>query len=52
MFAEPVSPFNIPISPGSNISPSFVQTTPACKRNAKSTPFAVSQLLFIYSIVH
>ncbi|CAB3227113.1 unnamed protein product [Arctia plantaginis] len=38
-----VSPFNIPISPGSNISPSFVQTTPACKRNARSTPFALQQ---------
>ncbi|KAH9631057.1 hypothetical protein HF086_015042 [Spodoptera exigua] len=39
--SKQISPFNIPISPGSNISPSFVQTTPTYKRNAKSTPFSV-----------
>ncbi|RVE48582.1 hypothetical protein evm_006771 [Chilo suppressalis] len=34
-----MSPFNIPISPGSNISPNFIQTTPCYKRPAKSTPY-------------
>lgn len=37
------SPFNIPISPGANLSPAFVQTTPAYKRTAKSTPYSVSR---------
>nr|XP_037875477.1 probable E3 SUMO-protein ligase RNF212 isoform X2 [Bombyx mori] len=35
-----VSPFNIPISPTNNISPSFIQTTPSCKRPTKSTPYS------------
>ncbi|XP_028033974.1 probable E3 SUMO-protein ligase RNF212 [Bombyx mandarina] len=35
-----VSPFNIPISPTNNISPSFIQTTPTCKRPTKSTPYS------------
>ncbi|XP_072932533.1 E3 ubiquitin-protein ligase RNF212B-like [Epargyreus clarus] len=33
------SPFSVPISPGSHLSPSFVQTTPTYKRPAKSTPY-------------
>ncbi|OWR54553.1 hypothetical protein KGM_213840A, partial [Danaus plexippus plexippus] len=33
------SPFNVPISPGSHLSPSFIQTTPTYKRAAKSTPY-------------
>ncbi|XP_063891728.1 probable E3 SUMO-protein ligase RNF212 [Helicoverpa armigera] len=41
--SKQISPFNIPISPGTNISPSFVQSTPTYKRNAKSTPFSVQQ---------
>ncbi|KAI8421517.1 hypothetical protein MSG28_009560 [Choristoneura fumiferana] len=37
------SPFSIPISPGANLSPAFVQTTPAYKRTAKSTPYSAYQ---------
>ncbi|KAG6445248.1 hypothetical protein O3G_MSEX003823 [Manduca sexta] len=37
------SPFNIPISPGSNISPSFIQSSVASKRPAKSTPYTPYQ---------
>lgn len=48
---EQISPFNIPISPGSNISPSFVQTTPTYKRNAKSTPISVSPLIYVLWVI-
>ncbi|XP_023944440.2 probable E3 SUMO-protein ligase RNF212 isoform X2 [Bicyclus anynana] len=34
------SPFNVPISPGSNISPGYLQSTPTYKRPAKSTPYS------------
>ncbi|XP_063826358.1 probable E3 SUMO-protein ligase RNF212 isoform X1 [Ostrinia nubilalis] len=37
--SKQASPFNIPISPGSNISPSFIQSSPCYKRPAKSTPY-------------
>ncbi|XP_068617477.1 probable E3 SUMO-protein ligase RNF212 [Battus philenor] len=40
MQSKQVSPFNIPISPGSNLSPSFIQSTPTYKRTAKSTPYS------------
>ncbi|XP_039754678.1 probable E3 SUMO-protein ligase RNF212 isoform X2 [Pararge aegeria] len=33
------SPFNVPISPGNNVSPNFLQTTPNYKR-ARSTPYS------------
>ncbi|KAM3958940.1 LOW QUALITY PROTEIN: E3 ubiquitin-protein ligase RNF212B [Aphomia sociella] len=36
--SKQVSPFFIPISPGSNLSPGFIQSTPTYKR-AKSTPY-------------
>ncbi|KAJ0183137.1 hypothetical protein K1T71_001113 [Dendrolimus kikuchii] len=38
--SKQASPFMIPTSPGNNLSPSFIQCTPACKRPAKSTPYA------------
>ncbi|XP_061714043.1 probable E3 SUMO-protein ligase RNF212 [Cydia pomonella] len=36
------SPFSIPISPGTNLSPAFIQAPP-CKRPAKSTPYSAYQ---------
>ncbi|XP_045769503.1 probable E3 SUMO-protein ligase RNF212 isoform X2 [Maniola jurtina] len=36
------SPFNVPISPGNNISPGYIQSTPTYKRPAKSTPYSKS----------
>ncbi|XP_050678864.1 probable E3 SUMO-protein ligase RNF212 isoform X2 [Leptidea sinapis] len=38
--SKQVSPFSVPISPSSNFSPSFIQTTPTYKRTAKSTPYS------------
>ncbi|KAJ2950939.1 hypothetical protein O0L34_g5311 [Tuta absoluta] len=37
------SPFSVPISPGENISPNFIQSTPTYKRPAKSTPYSPYQ---------
>ncbi|XP_050348711.1 zip homologous protein 2 [Nymphalis io] len=37
--SKQMSPFSVPISPGSHLSPTFIQTTPTYKRNAKSTPY-------------
>ncbi|XP_059054742.1 probable E3 SUMO-protein ligase RNF212 [Achroia grisella] len=37
--SKQTSPFNIPISPNSNLSPNFIQSTPTFKRTAKSTPY-------------
>ncbi|CAG4974984.1 unnamed protein product [Parnassius apollo] len=38
--SKQASPFNIPISPNCNLSPSFIQSTPTYKRTAKSTPYS------------
>ncbi|XP_053604697.1 zip homologous protein 2 isoform X2 [Plodia interpunctella] len=35
-----LSPFNIPISPVSNMSSNYLQSTPTYKRTAKSTPYS------------
>ncbi|XP_038214199.1 probable E3 SUMO-protein ligase RNF212 [Zerene cesonia] len=38
--SKQTSPFSVPISPGSNLSPGFIQATPTYKRPAKSTPYS------------
>ncbi|CAG4929221.1 unnamed protein product [Colias eurytheme] len=38
--SKQTSPFSVPISPGNNISPGFIQATPTYKRPAKSTPYS------------
>ncbi|XP_060801613.1 probable E3 SUMO-protein ligase RNF212 [Amyelois transitella] len=38
--SKQTSPFNIPISPVTNVSPNFLQATPTYKRTAKSTPYS------------